>query len=474
MDESGGSKGFGFVHFESSEAADSAITTVNEKMLGAKKVYVGKFQPKRERMRQKESSWTNVYVKDLDPSVTDAELRQKFTEFGPITSCVIMRREDATSKGFGFVNFENHEDARNAVDHCQSYVIHSKPIWCGRAQKKAERQAELQKKFKQLKMEQFTRFQGINLYIKNLEDDIDEERLKKEFSAFGQIRSAKIMDDKGVSKGFGFICFTTAEEAQHAINEMNSRILQGCTKPLYVALHEPKDIRRQKLAQRHAHRTKHLRPPNVPNVPGPASFVSAPPPVYYQSPPAGSAPFPVYQQTPQPPLPRQPARAWPGGAPQHQAQQYPVQQPASYVQARTARGGRSGQMGGGRGGGGRGTSNRRNNQQGGPPQELGMIPHEISMQQLDQYPPDQQKLLLGERLYPMIQKTQPQLSGKITGMLLDSGWSIEVLFSLLGDEEKLNQKIDEAVGVLKRAQQQQEVDGTDEYQDQPGDDGENH
>jgi len=103
-----------------------------------------------------------------------------------------------------------------------------------------------------------------------------------------------------------------------------------------------------------------------------------------------------------------------------------------------------------------------------------MIPHEISMQQLDQYPPEQQKLLLGERLYPMIQKTQPQLSGKITGMLLDSGWSIEVLFSLLGDEEKLNQKIDEAVGVLKRAQQQQEVDGTDEYQDQPGDDGENH
>jgi hypothetical protein len=88
--------------------------------------------------------------------------------------------------------------------------------------------------------------------------------------------------------------------------------------------------------------------------------------------------------------------------------------------------------------------------------------------------PEQQKLLLGERLYPMIQKSQPQLSGKITGMLLDSGWSIEELFSLLGDEEKLNQKIEEAVGVLKRAQQQQEADGTDEYQDQPGDDGEAH
>jgi len=55
-------------------------------------------------------------------------------------------------------------------------------------------------------------------------------------------------------------------------------------------------------------------------------------------------------------------------------------------------------------------------------------------------------------------------------MLLDSGWSIEELFSLLNDEDKLNQKIEEAVNVLKRAQQQEiPLEGTDEYQDQTGD-----
>jgi len=469
-DENGNSKGFGFVHFESSESAESAINTVNEKMLVSKKVFVGKFVAKKERLRLKESSWTNVYVKDLDLSVTEADLEKRFIEFGPITCCAIMRRDDGVSKGFGFVNYENHEDARNAVDQCQGTLLNGKAIWCGRAQKKAERQAELQKKFKQIKMEQFTRFQGINLYIKNLEDEIDEERLKKEFSSFGQIRSAKIMDDgKGNSKGFGFICFTTAEEAQHAINEMNSRILQGCSKPLYVALHEPKDIRRQKLAQRHAHRTKHLRP-NVSNVPvGPGPVFSAPPPVYYPTPPpSGGAPF-VYQQ-PQPPslVARQPTRGpWPGPPPQ--PQQYPLQGTGSpqYV-ARPTRG-RSGQMGGGRGGR---VQNRRNNQQGAP-QEVG-IPQDISLSQLDQYPPDQQKLLLGERLYPMIQKTQSHLAGKITGMLLDSGWSIEELYSLLNDEDKLNQKIEEAVSVLKRAQEIAPEGSPDEYQDQPGDDQEVH
>ena len=46
-------------------------------------------------------------------------------------------------------------------------------------------------------------------------------------------------------------------------------------------------------------------------------------------------------------------------------------------------------------------------------------------------------MLLGERLYRLIERTQPQLTGKITGMFLDSGWSIEELFSLTQDEAKL-------------------------------------
>jgi len=431
MDENGVSKGFGFVHYENSDSADNAIRTVNEKVLGSKKVYVGRFVPKKERMQQKESSWTNIYIKDLDPNITDQELQGKFSQYGPITSCVIMKGDEGGSKGFGFVNFDKHEDALHAVDALQGVLVGGKSIWCGRAQKKTERESELRKKFKQLKIEHMTRYQGINLYIKNLEDEIDEERLRKEFSIFGQIRSAKIMtDEKGNSKGFGFICYSTPEEAQHTINEMNSRILQGCTKPLYVALHEPKEVRRQKLAQRHAQRTKQMRP-NVPV--GPPGVFGAPPPVYYP-PPGSNAPQFVYQQPSQPPpmVPRQAARGpWPSPQP---TQPYPLPRP------NRGRGG-----GGSRGGSGR-SNNRRNSA---IPETPGMIQGELTLQQLETYPPDQQKLLLGERLYPLVQKVQHSLAGKITGMLLDSGWSIEELLSLINDDEKLSVKIEEAVGVLK-------------------------
>ena len=61
---------------------------------------------------------------------------------------------------------------------------------------------ELKKKFEQMKLERMTRFQGVNLYVKNLDDTIDDERLRTEFTPFGTITSAKVMCEEGRSKGF--------------------------------------------------------------------------------------------------------------------------------------------------------------------------------------------------------------------------------------------------------------------------------
>lgn len=41
----------------------------------------------------------------------------------------------------------------------------------------------------------------MNLFVKNLDDTIDDERLREEFKAFGTITSARVMVEEGRSKG---------------------------------------------------------------------------------------------------------------------------------------------------------------------------------------------------------------------------------------------------------------------------------
>ncbi|XP_047664381.1 polyadenylate-binding protein-like [Tachysurus fulvidraco] len=54
--------------------------------------------------------------------------------------------------------------------------------------------------------------QGNNLYIKNLDDNIDNDCLYMTFAQFETIKRAKVMKENGRSKGFGFVCFTSSVE----------------------------------------------------------------------------------------------------------------------------------------------------------------------------------------------------------------------------------------------------------------------
>ena len=89
-DEMGNSKGYGFVHFETEEAALNAIAKVNGMLLNGKKVYVGKFIPRKEReklMGERAKRFTNVFVKNFGEEFDDNRLKDMFAAYGKITSC---------------------------------------------------------------------------------------------------------------------------------------------------------------------------------------------------------------------------------------------------------------------------------------------------------------------------------------------------------------------------------------------------
>jgi polyadenylate-binding protein len=306
-DELGVSKGYGFVHYETTEAAENAIKHVNGMLLNDKKVYVAHHVSKKERLGKAEAAkqnFTNVYVKNIDPDVTDEEFNALFEKFGVITSSSLARDEDGKGRGFGFVNFEDHEAANRASDELNDKDFHGKQLYVGRAQKKHERAEELRKQYAQAKAEKLNKYQGVNLFIKNIADEVDDEALRERFSDYGNITSAKIMTDPetGKSKGFGFVCFSNPDEATKAVSEMNQQLFQG--KPLYVALAQRKDVRRSTLeAQINARSQERMR--HQVAQAGMAGPFAGPQAMYYPGAPGFVAP-PVGRGMPPQPYPGQP------------------------------------------------------------------------------------------------------------------------------------------------------------------------
>ncbi|XP_011822578.1 PREDICTED: polyadenylate-binding protein 4-like [Mandrillus leucophaeus] len=237
MSDDQGSKGYAFVHFQNQSAADRAIEEMNGKLLKSCKVFVGRFKNRKDReaeLRSKASEFTNIYIKNFGGDMDDERLKDVFSKYGKTLSVKVMTDSRGKSKGFGFVSFDSHEAAKKAVEEMNGRDINGQLIFVGRAQKKVERQAELKQMFEQLKRERIRGYQGVKLYVKNLDDTIDDEKLRNQFSSFGSIIRVKVMQQEGQSKGFGFICFSSLEDATKAMIEMNGRFLGS--KPISIAL----------------------------------------------------------------------------------------------------------------------------------------------------------------------------------------------------------------------------------------------
>lgn len=71
----------------------------------------------------------NIYISNLNYSVTDAELNELFAAYGEISSAkVITDRETGQSRGFGFVEMTSDEDGQKAIDALNQASFKSKTI----------------------------------------------------------------------------------------------------------------------------------------------------------------------------------------------------------------------------------------------------------------------------------------------------------------------------------------------------------
>ncbi|XP_051135725.1 uncharacterized protein LOC127254585 [Andrographis paniculata] len=240
---------YGYVNFWLPCYASAALQRLNHTRLKGKPMRI--MWCERNPMARKNNN-ANLFVKNLDLSITGARLQEIFSKYGTILSCKVAE-ERGISKGFGFVQFDSEDSAIAALHALHDSVLEGKKLYVSKFLTRTERKKDLEHIFK-------------NLYVKNLDEDIAEENLKEKFSEHGKILSAVIIkDENGKSRGYGFVNFESHEGAKKAMEVLNGGLLGS--KTLSVAWAHKRGERMQNLRQLHGYKcddqSKQLKASNL-------------------------------------------------------------------------------------------------------------------------------------------------------------------------------------------------------------------
>ena len=158
------------------------------------------------------------YVGDLEPQVTENLLYELATQVGPVASAHLhLDKLTRRHVGYGFVEFHSPADADYAVKTLNMIKLFNRPIRIALASKNGVDVLDV----------------GANIFVGNLDPDVDEKLLFDTFSAFGLVISTpKVMRDPetNASRGFGFVSFDSFEASDTAIASMDNQFL--CNRPV--------------------------------------------------------------------------------------------------------------------------------------------------------------------------------------------------------------------------------------------------
>ncbi|KAH7344800.1 hypothetical protein B0J17DRAFT_636883 [Rhizoctonia solani] len=272
----------GYVEFKLLESAEKALATLNGSLIPNTQFYLH-LSPFASQATPPPLA-TPRLVKHLPHGTSDSFLYDLFRPYGPLSSAKMETTFGAES---GIVHFWNEDDAAAAEQamHCAevgdrniAVVIFQQPRRTASAQDQfnpnPSAPATPPHRSPHSPPAPFVHGPGqqvqyapqgsgshsglidpCNLFCKNLDPEIDSNKLFTHFKPYGQIVSARVMrNDAGQSRGFGFVSYQAPDQAAAALQAMNGAFIGS--KQIAVRLHEPKQLRQEKLQQRFSPRTR--------------------------------------------------------------------------------------------------------------------------------------------------------------------------------------------------------------------------
>ncbi|KAK4224860.1 hypothetical protein QBC38DRAFT_284672 [Podospora fimiseda] len=164
-----------------------------------------------QRLREQNKDAT-VYVGNVDERFSQELLTELMTQVGPVRQVHMpLDRVSRIHQGYGFVEFDTPASAEYAAKTLNGIRVWGKPIRVNKASADKQKTVDI----------------GAELFINNLDPQVDEKILYDTFSQFGQIlRQPNIVrDENNISKGYGFVSFDSFEASDAALSTMNGQYL---------------------------------------------------------------------------------------------------------------------------------------------------------------------------------------------------------------------------------------------------------
>lgn len=136
---SGRSKGVGYVEFRNEESVAAAIQLTGQKLLGIPIIAQLTEAEKNRQVRNPEAAGNNpnqipfhrLYVGNIHFSITETDLQNVFEPFGELEFVQLQKEEQGRSRGYGFVQFRNPSQAREALEKMNGFDLAGRPIRVG-------------------------------------------------------------------------------------------------------------------------------------------------------------------------------------------------------------------------------------------------------------------------------------------------------------------------------------------------------
>ena len=163
--------GYAFIGFKNKVKAEQALQNLNYSRLCQKTLRISWYNREPNNFRNHPEN--NIFVKNIPKDLTPKEFDEYFSKFGNIISAKIAEDEEGESMGYGFVLYENEENAKKAIAECHGKMLKNKKLFVCQFQKNRPRKP--------------LRFN--NLYVRNIPKDWSEKEVRDYFSKYGEISS---------------------------------------------------------------------------------------------------------------------------------------------------------------------------------------------------------------------------------------------------------------------------------------------